>query len=937
MAFQFEHPYKIDVLKKLDTAIRLGAIMFEGDNESNVLKLQFFRDYIPFDMTGHSVVGLVIRADGGTVYLNEGFTVEDNRVSIPLPQSCFAVPGQITISVRAIKDGVKTIVFHGTGTVIRSSTDTIIDPGQVIPSVDDVIAKLDEMDAKIAETDEAIEDAEEATANANNAVEYIATTETSPAAAAHAVGKYLIYNGALYEVTAAIAVGDTLTAGTNIAAVPKGVAGEVTELKSAINSIFESTVPAIWEIGTINANTGLPQTSTTRIRTKDAITTVKGVLTYSFDSGYKANVYTYTGNSFDKTGFVTTGGSITLDGHTSFKVVFAKSDDSTLSNTDIAEHLTLSFASSITESIDTLYTVTEQGKNLLDESELFKNLTVSNGYYSATASTLSSRAKFPISLEANETYTLSCIAYTDADADVSNPTKGNGIQFKFDGSGGTVYAKPVANDHTSPFNVVYTFTPTEDVVAIYFGYGSVGGNTWHIKDLQIEEGNKQTDFTPFYKLSAIDIIARNALDNMTSEFASNATVPYSSGGMSLKAFKELHYTDGTQMSFTTCLWIDTENVFYMSDNARSTKQKVFKWDVSLTEYDPEMYSAAILKDGSVLFVFRTQFFNETSEPSDSYRKNPIIYTRNSGKYVGQVIDFGNSLKPTNWLQNVGFCELYEENCIIFAEYTRGNELTARVWRITYPVTDPTNWDVVLYHEIPTPWQSGFKHFHTVQQDPYTGIIYVTSGDNDVGTGIWYSTDGGLTFTQLDEYDDKKYRMLNMVFRNDYIYWATDDWAPNHVIWRVARDNNGLIDPETLTVLLTFPNESASQYIATYATVYIPSYNALLILNRIDTNNSSLSTTSIPVLVYDFNDSTLYIAGTISRAKTEHSQIGFRTETITFTTRDNKVVCSFSTNYPNHNKMLGNADGETRATQVNTIEMTLHKLSNGYSINYDVIL
>ena len=171
MAFQFECPYKIDVMKKLDSATRLGAIMFEGDNESNVLKLQFYRDYIPFDMTGHSVVGLVIRADGGTVYLNEGVTVEDNRVSIPLPQSCFAVIGQITISVRTIKDGVKTVVFHATGTVVRSSTDTIIDPGHVVPSVEDVIAKMDEMDAKIAETDEAIEDAEEATANANGAAE----------------------------------------------------------------------------------------------------------------------------------------------------------------------------------------------------------------------------------------------------------------------------------------------------------------------------------------------------------------------------------------------------------------------------------------------------------------------------------------------------------------------------------------------------------------------------------------------------------------------------------------------------------------------------------------------------------------------------------------------------------------------------------------------
>ena len=82
---------------------------------------------------------------------------------------------------------------------------------------------------------------------------------------------------------------------------------------------------------------------------------------------------------------------------------------------------------------------------------------------------------------------------------------------------------------------------------------------------------------------------------------------------------------------------------------------------------------------------------------------------------------------------------------------------------------------------------------------------------------------------------------------------------------------------------------------------------------------------------------MYIAGIVSRANPDKSQIGFRTETITLTPRDNKVICSFGENYPNHNKILGNVDGGTRNTQVNTIEMYVHKTSDGYSISYDVIL
>ncbi len=44
----------------------------------------------------------------------------------------------------------------------------------------------------------------------------VPAAESSPAAAAHAVNTFLVYNGALYRVTAAIAVGDMLTIGTNI-------------------------------------------------------------------------------------------------------------------------------------------------------------------------------------------------------------------------------------------------------------------------------------------------------------------------------------------------------------------------------------------------------------------------------------------------------------------------------------------------------------------------------------------------------------------------------------------------------------------------------------------------------------------------------------------------------------------------------------------------
>lgn len=50
----------------------------------------------------------------------------------------------------------------------------------------------------------------------------LAMVESSPATTAHVIGEYIVYNGQLYKVTAAIAQGETLTPGTNIAAVNNG-------------------------------------------------------------------------------------------------------------------------------------------------------------------------------------------------------------------------------------------------------------------------------------------------------------------------------------------------------------------------------------------------------------------------------------------------------------------------------------------------------------------------------------------------------------------------------------------------------------------------------------------------------------------------------------------------------------------------------------------
>lgn len=103
----------------------------------------------------------------------------------------------------------------------------------------------------------------------------ISNVESSPATAAHAAGSYLIYNNTLYRASADIAVGDALTVGTNIAAVSGGLAGDVADLKSALDFGFEIGKnllnPNKMEVGLIGGSNGNIDATSTGYKTSDFI------------------------------------------------------------------------------------------------------------------------------------------------------------------------------------------------------------------------------------------------------------------------------------------------------------------------------------------------------------------------------------------------------------------------------------------------------------------------------------------------------------------------------------------------------------------------------------------------------------------------------------------------------------------------------------------
>ena len=233
---QFEYWLTTDLKRGSSQVQVLHGQAFSQDNLGNRVGVVVKDGNAPATLSG-TVTGYVIRADGGTVVV-EG-ELDGNRAYIDLPESAYAVPGQIQIAIRLTSGSTKTVLGAMTAYVQRTATGTIIDPGHVVPDIDDIIAKMDEVDEAIANAEAATTAANTAAQNANNATGYIAVTEaTGTASAAHAEGSYLIYDGKLYQATADIAIGDILATtgdGANIAQVTGGAMGEVTELNSVVD------------------------------------------------------------------------------------------------------------------------------------------------------------------------------------------------------------------------------------------------------------------------------------------------------------------------------------------------------------------------------------------------------------------------------------------------------------------------------------------------------------------------------------------------------------------------------------------------------------------------------------------------------------------------------------------------------------------------------
>lgn len=141
-----ENIVRIDLAKTSLVRNYQPVIIGEGDNSANVFGVEVVRDGSPADLIGVNVTGYFIRPNRTTVIINGGAPV-GNIASVTLPQACYAFDGVFSLAIKLTGGGVTSTMRIVDGAVINTNEGAEIDPGTVIPSIDELLEKIAECEA----------------------------------------------------------------------------------------------------------------------------------------------------------------------------------------------------------------------------------------------------------------------------------------------------------------------------------------------------------------------------------------------------------------------------------------------------------------------------------------------------------------------------------------------------------------------------------------------------------------------------------------------------------------------------------------------------------------------------------------------------------------------------------------------------------------------
>ena len=131
---------KIDLNKGLSRSYA-GMVLATGDKMANCFGAALYRGNEAVNITGYAVTGYFIRNSGSETVVIAG-KAEGNEAVVELPQACYSSDGGFSLAIKVSGTDVTATVRVVDGTIRLTQTGVTIDPGEVIPSLDELFAQI---------------------------------------------------------------------------------------------------------------------------------------------------------------------------------------------------------------------------------------------------------------------------------------------------------------------------------------------------------------------------------------------------------------------------------------------------------------------------------------------------------------------------------------------------------------------------------------------------------------------------------------------------------------------------------------------------------------------------------------------------------------------------------------------------------------------------
>lgn len=121
----------------------------EGDQNGNVFGGFLIKNGGPVDITGSTVTGYFIRSDNSCVVI-EG-DASGNEFMVTLPAQCYAVEGNFSLAIKVTGSEKTETMRIIDGTVVNTATGTVIDPGSIVPDLEELMDVIERAEAAAEE------------------------------------------------------------------------------------------------------------------------------------------------------------------------------------------------------------------------------------------------------------------------------------------------------------------------------------------------------------------------------------------------------------------------------------------------------------------------------------------------------------------------------------------------------------------------------------------------------------------------------------------------------------------------------------------------------------------------------------------------------------------------------------------------------------------